>query len=78
MPCVTADHALVGGLGLHMRLIDGWVVVLDVWDPALRARDIAPGMEIARIDGQPGAALGAVTGQPNVTNEITLPSGSRT
>ena len=43
----------LGKPGLHTRMIDGKVIVLDVWDPELRNTGIAPGMEIVRIDGVP-------------------------
>jgi carboxyl-terminal processing protease len=50
---VYPTSELLGSVGMHTRLVDGRLVVLDVWDPELRALGIATGMEIIDIDGQP-------------------------
>lgn len=50
---VYAPAELLGSAGLHTRLIDGKVMVLEVWDPELRSQGIAPGMELAAINGEP-------------------------
>jgi C-terminal processing protease CtpA/Prc len=44
---------LFGGVGLQTRLIEGRLMVLQVWDPELRDQGIEQGMEIVEIDGEP-------------------------
>lgn len=44
---------LVGSVGLHTRLIEDKVMVIEVWDPDLRHQGILPGMEVVEIDGIP-------------------------
>ena len=44
---------LLGWVGLQTRLIEGRLMVLQVWDPELRSQGIEPGMELVEIDGQP-------------------------
>jgi C-terminal processing protease CtpA/Prc len=44
---------LFGLVGMHTRLIEGRLIVLEVWDPELRSQGIEQGMEIVGIDGQP-------------------------
>ena len=42
---------LLGSVGLHTRLIEARLMVLEAWDPELRSQGIEPGMEIVSIDG---------------------------
>ena len=44
---------LFGFVGLQTRLIEGRLMVLQVWDPELHNQGIEPGMELVEIDGQP-------------------------
>jgi carboxyl-terminal processing protease len=44
---------LLGWVGLQTRLIEGRLMVLQVWDPELRNQGIEPGMELVAIDGEP-------------------------
>lgn len=43
---------LLGWVGLHTRLIENRLVVIEVWDPELRHEGITPGMEIVEINGK--------------------------
>jgi C-terminal processing protease CtpA/Prc len=45
------ERQFLGKPGLHTRLVDGKVLIVDVWDPELRAQGVERGMEIVRIDG---------------------------
>jgi C-terminal processing protease CtpA/Prc len=44
---------LVGSVGLHTRLIEDKVMVIEVWDPELRSQGIVPGMEVVEVNGKP-------------------------
>ncbi len=44
---------VIGRVGLRTRLVEARVMVVEVWDPELRAQGITPGMEIIRINGLP-------------------------
>jgi C-terminal processing protease CtpA/Prc len=44
---------LLGFVGLHTRLIEGKLMVSEVFDPELRKLGIEPGMELLKIDGKP-------------------------
>lgn len=44
---------LLGWVGLQTRLIEGRLMVVQVWDPELQSQGIEPGMELVEIAGEP-------------------------
>jgi len=50
---------VIGRPGLHTRLVEDRVLVLDVWDPELRQAGIRPGMEIMAVNGSPVRSFAA-------------------
>ena len=44
---------VIGRVGMRTRLVEDRVMVIEVWDPELRAQGITPGMEIVRINDLP-------------------------
>jgi C-terminal processing protease CtpA/Prc len=55
---VYHPRELVGSVGIHTRLIEDRLLVIDVWDPELRSQKIVAGMEIVEIDGEPARRYG--------------------
>lgn len=43
---------------IRTNLVEGRVLVRDVFDPALRAEGVLPGMEVIAVDGEPATAFG--------------------
>jgi carboxyl-terminal processing protease len=50
---VYPAQEMMGWVGVQTRLIEGSLIILQVWDPELRDQGIEPGMELVEIDGKP-------------------------
>lgn len=71
LPAALADRASARP-GLTLRLVDGRVLVADVWDPALVALGVRAGHEVLEVDGEPVHAYAARVVRPVVSSPKPL------
>ena len=56
---------------IRTRLVEGRVVVTEVFDPALIAQGVQPGVEVVAVDGEPAVAYGRRAVAPYVSASTT-------